>query len=63
MYLLEDYRGKSVTGTFYEHELFRAADPDVYLVEKMLRRRDNKVYMKWLGYLIIRTTLGYTRTM
>jgi len=33
MYLLEDYRGKSVTGAFYEHELFRAADPDVYLVK------------------------------
>lgn len=31
-YLLEDYRGKSVAGAFYEYELHRAAYPDVYLV-------------------------------
>ena len=35
-YLLEDYRGKSVVGAFYEHELHRATHPDVYLVEKAL---------------------------
>jgi len=28
----------------------RAADLDVYLVEKILRRRGDKVYMKWLGF-------------
>ncbi|XP_024871855.1 uncharacterized protein LOC112454595 [Temnothorax curvispinosus] len=33
-YLLEDYRGKSVSGGFYEHELHRATYPDVYFVEK-----------------------------
>jgi len=49
-YLLEDYRGKSVVGAFYEHELLRAADPDVYLVDKILRRRGDKVYVKWLGF-------------
>jgi len=49
-YLLEDYRGKSVAGAFYERELLRAADPDVYLVEKILRRRGDKVYVKWLGF-------------
>jgi len=46
-YLLEDYRGKSVVGAFYE--LLGAADPDVYLVEKILRMRGDKIYMKWLG--------------
>ena len=49
-YLLEDYRGKSVAGAFYEYELHRAAHPDVYLVEKVLRRKGNKVYVKWLGF-------------
>jgi len=47
-YLLEDYRGKSVAEAFYEYELLRAADPDVYLVEKILRGRGDKV--KWLGF-------------
>ncbi|XP_018343302.1 PREDICTED: uncharacterized protein LOC108749233 [Trachymyrmex septentrionalis] len=49
-YLLEDYRRKSVAGAFYEHELHRATHPDVYLVEKVLRRKGDKVYIKWLGF-------------
>ncbi|KYQ51588.1 hypothetical protein ALC60_09309 [Trachymyrmex zeteki] len=35
---------------FYEHELHRATYPDVYLVEKVLRRKGDKVYVKWLGF-------------
>ncbi|XP_077260501.1 uncharacterized protein LOC143896473 [Temnothorax americanus] len=49
-YLLEDYRGNSVAGAFYEYELHRATYPDVYLVEKVLRRRGDEVYVKWLGF-------------
>ncbi|XP_012054324.1 PREDICTED: uncharacterized protein LOC105617376 [Atta cephalotes] len=49
-YLFEDYRGKSVAGVFYEHELHRATHLDVYLVEKILRRKEDKVYVKWLGF-------------
>jgi len=30
--------------------LLRAANPDVYLVEKILRRRGDNVYVKWLGF-------------
>ncbi|XP_026828644.1 uncharacterized protein LOC113562699 [Ooceraea biroi] len=48
-YLLQDYRGNPISGGFYEHELLRARHPDVYLVEKVLRRRGNDVYVKWLG--------------
>src|SRR5580765_3449494 len=40
----------SVAGAFYEHELHRANYPDVYLVEKVLRRRGDEVYVKWLGF-------------
>ncbi|KYN30174.1 hypothetical protein ALC57_00370 [Trachymyrmex cornetzi] len=49
-YLLEDYRGKSIAGAFYEHELHHTTHPDVYLVEKVLRRKGNWVYVKWLGF-------------
>ena len=28
IYLLEDYRGKSIAGAFYEHELRRATHPE-----------------------------------
>lgn len=48
-YILKDYRGEPIDGGFYEHELLRVANPDVYLVEKVLRRRGNQVYVKWLG--------------
>ncbi|KYN12364.1 hypothetical protein ALC57_15479, partial [Trachymyrmex cornetzi] len=30
---------------FYEHELHRSTHPDVYLVEKVLRRKGNRVYV------------------
>ena len=45
-YLLKDYRGEPIAGGFYEHELARVSDPDVYLVEKELRTRGEKVYVK-----------------
>ncbi|XP_018403806.1 PREDICTED: uncharacterized protein LOC108780548 [Cyphomyrmex costatus] len=46
-YLLEDFRGELIAGGFYEYE--RVANPDVYLVEKVKRKRGNEVYVKWLG--------------
>ncbi|XP_067209967.1 uncharacterized protein [Linepithema humile] len=30
----------------YKHELLRTAQPDVYLVEKVLRRKDDEVFVK-----------------
>jgi len=38
-YLLENSYGKSVSEKFYEYECHRVANPDVYLVEKMLRKK------------------------
>jgi len=49
-YLLENYREKSVAGAFYEHELYRAIHLVVYLMEKVLCRKEDKVYIKWLGF-------------
>lgn len=48
-YRLKDYRGEPIAGGFYEHELQRVSNPDVYLVEKVLRRQGDKAYVKWLG--------------
>ncbi|XP_018355074.1 PREDICTED: uncharacterized protein LOC108756030 [Trachymyrmex septentrionalis] len=44
-YLFENYHKKSVAEAFYERELHRA-HPDVYLVEKVLRKKDDKMYVK-----------------
>lgn len=49
-YLLKDSNGRPVAGGFYEHELRQAANPDIYLVEKVLRRKNDMVYVKWLGF-------------
>ncbi|XP_070155678.1 uncharacterized protein [Polyergus mexicanus] len=48
-YVLEDSRGKPVADGFYEYELQRIVNPDVHLVEKVIRKKGDKVYVKWLG--------------
>lgn len=48
-YILNDTEGNQIQGGFYEYELQKAKFPDIYLVEKILRRKGNKLYIKWLG--------------
>lgn len=49
-YILEDLNGSPIKGAFYREELQKTKYPDVYLVEKVLRRNKNKAYVKWLGF-------------
>lgn len=49
-YLLEDYQRNPIAGRFYEQELQKTNHPDSYLVEKILKRKGAKVYVKWLGF-------------
>ena len=49
-YLLKDYLNEPVKGGFYEYEMLKVKYPDVYLVEKIVRKKGNKVYVKWLGF-------------
>ena len=49
-YLLEDFQGKPIQGGFYELELLKSDCGDVYLVEKVLQTKGNKVFVKWLGF-------------
>ncbi|XP_071052936.1 uncharacterized protein [Onthophagus taurus] len=48
-YLIKDGRGEPILGAFYDEELQRVKHPDVFLIEKVLRRKGNKVRVKWLG--------------
>lgn len=48
-YLLEDARSRPILGAFYKEEIQKTNHPDIYLVEKVLKRKRNKVYVKWLG--------------
>lgn len=49
-YLLKDERNQNVLGAFYDQQLQRVKYPDVFLVEKILKKRGDKVYVKWLGF-------------
>lgn len=48
-YLLEDSRKNKILGSFYAQELQKTKNPDVYLVEKVLKKKGDKVFVKWLG--------------
>lgn len=49
-YLLDDLQGQPIRGAFYEPELQKAKYSDVYLVEKILRKKGNKLLVRWLGF-------------
>lgn len=49
-YLLIDSDGKPIKGCFYQYELLKAQNHDVYLVEKVVRRKGKKLFVKWLGF-------------
>lgn len=48
-YLLEDSRHRPILGSFYPQELQKTKHPNVYLVEKVIRKKGNKLFVKWLG--------------
>lgn len=49
-YVLEDMEGNKIRGAFYTEELQNVKHQDAYLVEKILKKRGNKVFVKWLGF-------------
>lgn len=49
-FLLQDLAGNPIKGTFYREELQKTKYPDTYLVEKILRKKGNKLYVRWLGF-------------
>lgn len=49
-YLLKDYQNDPIKGGFYEVELQKAKYPDTYLIEKVIRKKGNQLYVKWLGF-------------
>lgn len=49
-YLLKDNKGELLQGGFYGHEMLKSTVGDVYLVEKILRRKKDRVLVRWLGF-------------
>ena len=46
-YVINDLNGEEITGTFYEKE-FRIQEE--FRIEKVIRRKGDKLYVKWKGY-------------
>jgi hypothetical protein len=50
VYYLQDMEGNIIKGGFYSYELQKTKYPDTYLVEKVLRRKGGRTYVKWYGF-------------
>ena len=48
-YVINDLNGEEITGTFYEKEL-QKANQEEFRIEKVIRRKGDKLYVKWKGY-------------
>lgn len=49
-YKLNDIYGKPIMGGFYNEELQKTLHPKVYLVEKVIKKKGNKHFVKYLGF-------------
>ena len=48
-YVISDLNGQEITGSFYEKEL-RKTTQETFRIEKVLKRKNDKLYVKWKGY-------------
>lgn len=49
-YALKDSTEQNIQGKFYSEELQKVKYPHIYLVERVIKRRGDFVYVKWLGF-------------
>ena len=49
-YVINDLNGEEIIGTFYEKELQKTNEKE-FRIEKVLKKKDNKLYVKWKGYV------------
>ena len=49
-YYLKDLNNEKLDGTFYEQELQKTKQDDLYTIEKILKTNKVKIYVKWRGY-------------
>ena len=49
---LKDLNNEKLKGTFYEQQLQKTdmKKDDLYTIEKILKTKNNKIYVKWRGY-------------
>ena len=50
--MISDLNGEEITGSFYENELQKPSREKLR-IEKVLKRRGDKLYVKWKGQIIV----------
>ena len=50
LYKLESLSGEPIEGKWYQEELTLILDQDEYLIDKVLKKKGKKLFVKWLGY-------------
>ena len=48
-YVINSLNGEEIIGTFYEKEL-QKTNQEEFRIEKVIRRKGDKLYVKWKGY-------------
>lgn len=48
-YYIKDQNNQIISGIFYQEELKKSICPNVYLIEKVIKKRGRKLFVKWLG--------------
>ena len=48
-YIINDLNGDEIIGTFYEKKL-QTTNQQEFRIEKVIKRKDNKLYVKWKDY-------------
>ena len=48
-YAINDLNGDEIIGTFYEAEIQKSNQQE-FMVDKVIKRKSNKLYVKWKGY-------------
>ena len=48
-YVINDLNNEEIIGSFYEKELQKTNQKE-FRIEKILKKKDDKLYVKWKGY-------------
>lgn len=50
---VERCRNVPIARAVYEYQLLEVKYPDMYLVERIVKKRGNQLHVKWLGFIVL----------
>ena len=49
-YVISDLKGEGIVGTFYEEKKLQKTNQEEFRIEKVIKKKSDKLYVKWKGY-------------